>query len=134
MSRPAMPDPTPIVRLTTAFWDSQALLTASRLKLFDQLAEGPRTAEQVAAALGLDARMTELLLRVLAGLGLLESKDGGFANSATSAAFLVSSSPAYMGGAMRYSDQLYDTWGRLEQALRSGRPALPAETYLGDDL
>ena len=134
MSRPAMPDPTPIVRLTTAFWDSQALLTASRLKLFDQLAAGPRTADQVAAALGLDARMTELLLRVLAGLGLLESKDGGFANSATSAAFLVSSSPAYMGGAMRYSDQLYDTWGRLEQALRSGRPALPAETYLGDDL
>ncbi len=133
MSRPAMPDPTPIVRLTTAFWDSQALLTANRLKLFDQLAEGPRTAGQVAAKLGLDARMTELLLRVLAGLGLLEPKDGGFANSPTAMAFLVSSSPAYMGGAMRYSDQLYDTWGRLEQALQSGRPALPAETYLGDD-
>ena len=27
MNRPAMPDPGPIVRLTTAFWDSQALLT-----------------------------------------------------------------------------------------------------------
>jgi cyclopropane fatty-acyl-phospholipid synthase-like methyltransferase len=38
-----------------------------------------------------------------------------------------------MGGAMRYSDQLYDTWGRLEQALRSGQPALPAQSYLGDD-
>lgn len=128
-----MADPTPIVRLTTAFWDSQALLTASRLKVFDQFAEGPRTAEQVAGALGLDARMTGLLLRVLAGLGFLEPRDGGFANSASASAFLVSSSPAYMGGAMRYSDQLYDTWGRLEQALRSGRPALPAESYLGDD-
>ena len=38
-----------------------------------------------------------------------------------------------MGNAIRYSDQLYATWGSLEDALRSGRPALPAETYLGDD-
>ena len=134
MSRPAMPDPGPIVRLTTAFWDSQALLTASRLKLFDQLAGGPRAAEQVAAALGLDARMTGLLMRVLAGLGLLELRDGAFANSAAAGVFLVSASPAYMGGAMRYSDQLYDTWGRLEEALRTGRPALAAESYLGDDV
>jgi cyclopropane fatty-acyl-phospholipid synthase-like methyltransferase len=34
---------------------------------------------------------------------------------------------------MRYSDQLYATWGQLEQALRSGQPALAAEAYLGDD-
>ena len=38
-----------------------------------------------------------------------------------------------MGNVIRYSDQLYGTWGKLEDALRSGRPALPAETYLGDD-
>ena len=38
-----------------------------------------------------------------------------------------------MGNVIRYSDQLYGTWGSLESALRSGRPALPAETYLGDD-
>ena len=38
-----------------------------------------------------------------------------------------------MGNVIRYSDQLYGTWGNLEGALRSGRPALPAETYLGDD-
>jgi hypothetical protein len=129
-----MPDPTPIVRLTTAFWDSQALLTASRLKLFDQLASGPKAPDQVAAALGLDARMTGLLMRVLAALGLLEPRDGGFVNSAAAGAFLVSSSPAYMGNVMRYSDQLYTTWGRLEDSLRSGKPALPAESYLGDDV
>ena len=133
MSRPSMPDPGQIVRLTTAFWDSQSLLTASRLKVFDQLAGGPRTADQVAAALGLDARMTGLLMRVLAGLGLLEFRDGAFANSAAASAFLVSTSPAYMGNAMRYSDQLYATWGSLDEALRSGKPALAAESYLGDD-
>ena len=79
------------------------------------------------------ARMTGLLMRVLAGLGLLEFRDGAFANSAAASAFLVSTSPAYMGNAMRYSDQLYATWGSLDEALRSGKPALAAESYLGDD-
>jgi DNA-binding transcriptional ArsR family regulator len=127
------PDPSSIVRLSTAYWESQALLTANRLRLFDQLAEGPRSASDVALALGLDARSTELLLRALAGLGFVQAQDGRYANTPTASVFLVSRSPAFMGNVIRYSDQLYDAWGQLEQAIRSGRPALPAETYLGDD-
>ena len=127
------PDPTALVKLSTAFWDSQVLLTANRLHLFDALAEGPRSAQEVAAALALDPRATTLFLRACAGLGLLVESDGRFANSPAAATFLVTRSPAYLGGAMRYSDQLYGTWGQLEPALRSGRPALPAESYLGDD-
>jgi SAM-dependent methyltransferase len=128
-----MPDPGPIVRLSTAFWDSQLLLTANRLKVFDQFAAGPKGVDEVAAALSLDPRATGLMLRALAALGLLESRDGRFANSPSAAAFLVSTSPVSLAGAMRYSDQLYDTWGKLEQALRSGHPALAPEQYLGDD-
>jgi hypothetical protein len=121
------------VRLSTAYWDSQVLLTANRLQLFDALADGPRTPGEVATALGFEPRATTLFLRACAGLGLLEERDGRYANSPTAAAFLVTRSPAYLGGAMRYSDQLYATWGQLEQSLRSGRPALAAEAYLGDD-
>jgi len=127
------PDPTALVRLSTAYWDSQVLLTANRLQLFDALADGPRTPGEVATALGFEPRATTLFLRACAGLGLLEERDGRYANSPTTAAFLVTRSPAYLGGAMRYSDQLYATWGQLEQSLRSGRPALAAEAYLGDD-
>lgn len=127
------PDPGSIMRLSTAFWDSQALLTAARLKLFDALADGARSADEVAATLGLDARATSLLMRALAGLGLLRPEGDRFANTPEAATFLVSRSPAYMGNVIRYSDQLYATWGELEQAVRSGRPALAAQTYLGDD-
>lgn len=127
------PDPTALVRLSTAFWDSQVLLTANRLQLFDALADAPLAPEDVARKLGLDSRATTLFLRACVGLGLLEERDGHFGNSPAAAAFLVSRSPAYLGGAMRYSDQLYGTWGQLEQALRNGRPALAAEAYLGND-
>jgi hypothetical protein len=126
-------DPSAIVRLSTAYWDSQILLTANRLRIFDLFADGPKSAPQVAEALHLDPRATALFLRACAALGLLEERDRGFENSAAAAAFLVARSPAYMGDAIRYSDQLYGTWGSLEGALRAGRPALAPESYLGDD-
>lgn len=129
----APPDPTAIVRLSTAYWDCQTLLTANRLRIFDVLADGPQTAQDVAAELQLDARATGLFLRACAGLGLLQADDDRFANSPDAATFLVTRSPAYMGDAIRYSDQLYATWGSLADALRSGQPALAAEAYLGDD-
>ncbi len=133
--RPAgpTPDPSDIVRLSTAYWDSQTLLTANRLRVFDVLAEGAKSADEVAAALRLDPRATGLFLRACAGLDLLHEREGRFENAGAAATFLVTRSPAFMGNAIRYSDQLYATWGSLEDALRSGRPALPAETYLGED-
>jgi len=127
------PNPSSIVRLSTAYWESQTLLTANRLRLFDALADGARSADEVAAALHLDPRGTALFLRALVGLGFLQEQSGRFENSAVAAAFLVTRSPAFMGNVIRYSDQLYGTWGKLEDSLRSGRPALPAEAYLGDD-
>ena len=131
--RPGGPDPSAIVRLSTAYWESQTLLTANRLRVFDSLAEGGRSAAEVAGALQLDARSTGLLLRALVGLGFLQEEAGRFENTPTAAVFLVSRSPAFMGNVIKYSDQLYGAWGGLEDAVRSGRPALPAQTYLGDD-
>lgn len=127
------PDPSSIVRLSTAYWESQTLLTANRLRVFDVLADGARSADEVAAALQLDPRNTGLLLRACVGLGFLKDASGRFENAPVAATFLVSRSPAFMGNVIRYSDQLYATWGKLEDALRTGKPALPAETYLGDD-
>ena len=46
------PDPTPIIRLTTAYWDSQTFLTACRLRVFDLLAGGARSADSLADDVG----------------------------------------------------------------------------------
>jgi len=127
------PDPSAIVRLSTAYWDSQTLLTANRIGLFDFLADGARSAEEVAEALKLDPRSSGLFLRACVGLGLLTEEASRFANASVAAVFLTKRSPAFMGNAIRYSDQLYATWGCLEDALRSGKPALAAEAYLGDN-
>ena len=133
--RPAArgPDPSSIIRLSTSYWESQTLLTANRLRVFDVMADGARTADEVATELHLDPRGTALFLRACVGLGYLEEAAGRFQNTPVAATFLVSRSPAFMGNVIRYSDQLYGAWGQLEGSLRAGKPALPAETYLGDD-
>jgi predicted O-methyltransferase YrrM len=127
------PDPAPIMALTVAYWGAQALLTANRIGLFDACAGTALPIETIAARLGTAPRPTALLLKSLVGLGMLEARDGAFRNTRLADTYLVTKSPAYMGNALRYSDNLYSTWGELEKALREDRPPLQAESYLGAD-
>ena len=126
-------DPTLLVQLSTAYWDSQVFLTANRIKLFDALAVGPLTAAQLADKLSLHERQARLFFNSCCGLGLLELRDGRYANSKVSSVFLVSGSPGYMGNAVLYSDHLYSTWGQLEKGLRQDTPVLAPQSYLGGE-
>lgn len=126
-------DPSPLMQLSTAYWDAQTLLTANRMRLFDLLAKGPMTAAEVASALATAPRYTLLFLRACVALGLLVEADNKFTNSGLSEQYLVAGKPTCLADAFRYSDDLYPTWGQLEQSLKEGAPQLRAESYLGDD-
>ncbi len=126
-------DPSAIMALSTAYWGSQTLLTANRIKLFDMLAGGPQSSAVLAAQLELDVRATELFLNACVALGLCEKQADQFSNSLSSATFLTTASPASMANAISYSDNLFSTWGELETAVRTGVPPKKAATYLGED-
>lgn len=126
-------NPAPIMALSTAYWGSRTLLTANRLGLFDALAEGPLSAAEVAARLGLDERMTGLFLNACVGLRLCDRTGERYANTAASACFLTSNGPASLRNSISFMDDLYATWGQLETALRSGAPVKDAAVYLGSD-
>ena len=128
-----LPDPSSIMELSTAYWASQTLLTANRIGLFAELGDEPRSVESMARSLGVQPRPLELLLKACVALGLLEQRDNGYVASPLASAFLVPGSPGYLGNAISYSDNLYATWGKLEQALREGKPPMPAEEYTGED-
>lgn len=126
-------DPGPIMRLSTAYWESQVLLTANRMGVFEALKQGPKTLETLSNELSTKLEPTRLFLNACVALGLLERSDAEYKNSAMSQVFLVAGTPAFMGNAIRYSDNLYATWGQLEQALHSGIPPMAPETYTGRD-
>ena len=75
------PDPKHLVQLSTAYWQSQTLLTALRLGVFEYFSENIGTAEAAASALHSDARCLQLLLNACVALGLLEQHKKGYANS-----------------------------------------------------
>ncbi len=126
-------DPAPLMRLSTAYWEAQTFLTANRMGLFALLADGPKRAEDIANSLRTHVRPTRLLLNACVALGLLETEGARYSNSALSATYLLPGKPSYLGNAFRYSDNLYETWGRLERALREGGPPMAPEQYLGRD-
>lgn len=129
----SMPDPSRLMEMSTAYWSAQTLLTANRLGLFAALSGARKALEEVSRELGIHPRPARLFLRACVGLGLLEEDDGRFYNSALTEAFLVPGKPQYLGNAIRYSDNLYATWGKLGQALAENCPPMAADEYLGKD-
>ena len=129
----APPNPAPILQLATGYWGSQALLTANRLGLFAGLGAEGETAPQTAARIATAERPTRLLLNACVALGLLARAGDRYLLTPIAAAYLVPTSPAFLGDALRYSDDLYGPWGRLDEAVRHDRPTLPPADLLGGD-
>lgn len=132
-AHPSLPNPSPIMELATAYWNSQVLFTANRLNLFKQLSQTPRTVDEIAAELGTQVRPTRFLLNACVGLGLLEKEQERYSNNPLTETFLVPGRPTFMGNAIAYSHDLYTTWGKLEQCLFEDKPMLAPENYLGTD-
>jgi uroporphyrin-III C-methyltransferase len=79
---------------------ARAVVAALELRLFDDL-EAPRVPAELAQARGLDAAGLEELCRTLVAARLLIARDGGVRDTELAARFLCSTSPAYLGAALR---------------------------------
>ncbi len=120
---PDVGTPGGIIRLSAAFCDAKALLTAVDLDLFSALHSSPATEEEIRQRLALHGRGLSDFLHLLVALGLLE-KDGDRYRNATGAdRYLVRGQQIYIGGFLQGTDRhLYPAWGKLTDALRTGRP------------
>lgn len=130
---PQTVSPAPILQMATGYWASAVLLTANRMGLFSALGEDELSVEGLAQKLALPTYPLDGFVNACAALGLLTRGERGYRNSPLARTFLVEGQPAYLGQALRYSDDLYAVWGQLEQTLRSGKPALPPAAILGAD-
>jgi hypothetical protein len=120
---PNVGEPAGILRLGNAFCDAKALLTAVELNLFDALHDKPATLEEIRQQLGLHGRGLSDFLHLLTALGLIEQDGPRFRNAAGADRYLVASKQTYIGGFLHRSNRnLYPAWGRLTEALRTGKP------------
>lgn len=127
-------NPSRLIDMASAFYDSCVLFTASDLGIFGKLAElrGAK-AETLAKELKLDPRGTRLLLDACVAVGLAVKEDGIYRNSMESESFLVPGKPGDLSGALRYNRDVYPAWGKMAEMVQTGKPVEKPEIHLGDD-
>jgi SAM-dependent methyltransferase len=118
------PTPNNILEIGLSFRKSKALLSAIELGLFTTLADGPLDAEALLTRLGLQGRGARDFFDALVALGLLDrDSTGRYANTPDCALYLDRRKQSYVGGHFEYINaRLYESWGQLTQALRTGAP------------
>lgn len=102
------------------FQASRILLTGFELKIFETLGEEKLTSVEVASRINTDARATDRLMNAIVVLGFLEKEKGLFANSADALECLIPGKTGYVGGALGHTNNLWDTWSTLTEAVRQG--------------
>jgi hypothetical protein len=121
--------PDRILQLGLGFWGPKVLLSAVELGVFTELAKGPGDLAGLTARLGLHPRSARDFLDSLVALGMLERRDGRYANTPETDFFLDRAKPSYVGGLLEMANaRLYAFWGRLTEALRTGRQQNESKT------
>ena len=70
-----LPPHAQVIQMATGHWLSKIIYTAVKLDIADRLADGPKSAEELAGPTGLHAPSLHRLMRTLAGFGLLTEND-----------------------------------------------------------
>ena len=102
-------------------WLAQAVRAAVDLSLAEHLADGPRTAAEIAEAEGSDPGTTARFLRACASIGLVAYAEKGFAGT-EALAVLHRDAPMSLRdlAASQSSACMWQTWARIPEAVRTG--------------
>jgi precorrin-6B methylase 2 len=121
----ALPPPLALYQLAIGHYFSRALELAARLGVADLLRGGPRSAADLAAALGADAVALQRVLRLLATVGVFDEDASGRFSLTPMGDLLRSDAEGSMRSALRLfaGDRIQDSWKELEYCVRTGEPA-----------
>jgi len=123
-------------QLIRGYWTTQAIFVAAELRIADLLANGPRDPDDLANEAGVQGHMLYRVLRALASIGIFaETSDGRF--QLTPLAETLRSDGGQRAYAMLHGVELYQSWARLLDAVRTGEAGfvkafgMPAFEYFG---
>jgi len=119
-----LPPPLAIYRMVTGYYISRSLHVAATLGVADLMAEGPRAAEDLAAATNTHAPSLRRVLRLLASAGVFtEEEDGRFALTPIGQSLRQGVPGSMRGVAMLFGGRTQDVWAELMHAVKTGEPA-----------
>ncbi len=141
-SESAMNEPKPPQQLTqmiTGYWISRAIYVAAKLRIADLLADGPRSAEDLAKTAGVAPRPLYRVLSALAGVGVFSQEaDGRFRLNPLAEPLREAGPESLRALAVMVGEEQNRCWDDLFETVRTGEPAFdrlygrPLFAYLGE--
>jgi ubiquinone/menaquinone biosynthesis C-methylase UbiE len=126
MTTSTAPPVTPerIMQFAWGYVPPLVLEAAIKNRVFDTLDSGPKTVREVSVASRTSERGLVAIMDALVGLNFLARDDRGrYSLTPESAAFLVSSKPAFQGGLISHCSQhLIPKWLALNDIVKTGKP------------
>lgn len=117
-----------LLELATGHYRSKVLFVATNLGIFTLLSKQPKTLQQIAEEVNIEARPTSMLLNACVALKLLKKKDGLYSNTRTADVYLVEGKPQYMEPAFfKFDEHSYLLFNKLEEAILSNSPQISTE-------
>ena len=122
-----------VFEVASGFMASKLLFLANEVGLFEQLADGPTSLDELAQRTNVAKVRLRIIADAMIVTGLLQRNADEYQNSPTAAAFLAGRSTADMRPFLRFWNHLsYPAWLKLEDAVRTGEAQ--ATMDLPDDL
>ena len=112
---------------------ARAIVTATKLGLFEALADGPQSAAAVAAACGTEPRATEKLLNVLITMRYVRHGQGGYTLSKQTRRWLLADAPGGIRDLILMKELEWRWIDQLESFTRNGAPLDVHGTMSPDD-
>jgi len=113
--------PEPIMRIAMGFMAAKHLFVAGAIGIFEKLAEGAATADELAGRCGVPSRTLRISANAMLSLGLLEHDGERYRNGPVAAAFLAGNPGPDLRPMLSFWDRIsYPAWTRLENAVRTG--------------
>jgi len=110
---------------------SLTLVAAIDLDIFTVIAQGKKTAAQIAAAIKAPQRGVERLLDALVGIEYLTKKGTKYGLRPIAATYLVSTKHTFIGGMADETKITLPGWTQLADVIRSGKPVSAVDTAEG---
>jgi SAM-dependent methyltransferase len=122
--------PVTLVDTQMAFLRARAIMVGTKLGLFDAMAAGPRTLEQIAAACKTNAHATGKLLSALVGSGYATQSGLLYALTPVARKWTLADAPQSLRDKILFEFIEWEMVERVEDYVRTGRPV---ELHAGND-
>ena len=113
---------TTIQALSTSVYPAIAMIAGMKLDVFTPLSDGPKTVDEIAAALSVQSGKLRPLMHALVVAKLVEVEAGRFRNTSESDKFLVKGRPLYRGNSAMHWATLWEAALETADSIRAGAP------------